>query len=121
MEPVGEDEAPETVATSTTAAPKVAGLGDAVTAVAVDAKGARAVPVSVNAGVPRPITETERLPVAAPLAVGVNCTPMVQEPDTATGFATEQDVPEESIANGALAAMELKLIGALPELMTVND
>jgi hypothetical protein len=62
----------------------------------------------------------ERLPDAAPAAVGVNVTATVQVPAAATGFEVEQVVPEVAMAKGPVAAIALNVRLALPVLVRVT-
>ena len=62
----------------------------------------------------------ERLPVAAPAAVGMNVTATVQVPAAATGVEVEQVVPEVAMAKGAVIAIALKVRLALPVLVRVT-
>lgn len=62
----------------------------------------------------------ERLPDAAPAAVGVNVTATVQVAAAATGFDVEQVVPDVVMAKGAVTAIALKERLPLPVLVRVT-
>jgi hypothetical protein len=62
----------------------------------------------------------ERLPGAAPAAVGVNVTATVQVAAGATGFEVEQVVPEVAMAKGPVTEIAVKVRLALPVLVSVT-
>jgi hypothetical protein len=62
----------------------------------------------------------ERLPDAAPPAVGLNVTATVQVAAAATAFEVEQVVPAVAMAKGPVAAIELRVRLALPVLVSVT-
>ena len=66
------------------------------------------------------LSVNERLPDAAPPAVGVNVTATVQLPGPATGFEVEQVVPELAMAKGPVAPMAVSVRLALPALVKVT-
>lgn len=66
------------------------------------------------------LSVNERLPDAAPAAIGVNVTATVQVPAAATGFEVEQVVPEVAMAKGAVAAIALNVRLPLPVLVRVT-
>jgi hypothetical protein len=62
----------------------------------------------------------ERLPDAAPAAVGVNVTATVQDPDAPTGLEVEHVVPDAAIAKGPVRPIAVKVRLALPVLVNVT-
>ena len=62
----------------------------------------------------------ERLPAAAPAAVGVNVTATVQVPAAATGFDVEQVVPEVAMAKEPVTAIAVNVRLPLPVLVKVT-
>lgn len=62
----------------------------------------------------------DRLPDAAPAAVGVNVIATVHFPAAATGVEVEQVVPELEMANAPVTLISLKVRFALPVLVTVT-
>jgi hypothetical protein len=78
------------------------------------------VPLSATVwGVLGALSLNERLPEAAPAAVGVNVTATVQVPAAAMGFAVEQVVPEVAMAKGAVTAIVVKVRLPFPVLVRV--
>jgi hypothetical protein len=73
-----------------------------------------------DCGLPGALSVKERLPEAAPAAVGVKVTATVQDPDAATGLAVEQVVPVGAMANGPEMLMALMVRLALPMFVTVT-
>jgi hypothetical protein len=83
--------------------------------------GAVPVPLKLTAcGLLLALSVNERLPDAAPAAVGVNVTATVQDPDAATGLEVEHVVPEAAIAKGTVTLMAVKVRLALPVLVRVT-
>jgi hypothetical protein len=66
------------------------------------------------------LSVNERLPEAAPRAVGVKVTATVQVPAAATGLDVEQVVPEVAMAKGPEVAIAVKLRLASPVLVTAT-
>jgi hypothetical protein len=62
----------------------------------------------------------ERLPEAAPSAVGVKVIATVQVPGAATGLEVEQVVPVGEMAKGPVTPMAVKVRLALPVLVRVT-
>jgi hypothetical protein len=84
-------------------------------------RGAIPVPVKVRVcGLPAALSLSERLPDAAPPAVGVNVTATVQLPAPATGVEVEQVVPDVAMAKGPVAPMAVSVRLALPVLVRVT-
>jgi hypothetical protein len=71
-------------------------------------------------GLPLALSVNERLPDAAPPAVGVKVSATVQFPDAATGLEVAQVVPEAAIAKGPVLAIAVKVRLALPVFVTVT-
>ena len=79
------------------------------------------VPLSATGcGLPAALSVNDRLPDAAPVAVGVNVTATVQVPAAATGVEVEQVVPEVAMAKGAAAVIALRVRLRLPVLVRVT-
>ena len=80
-------------------------------------------PVALRArvcGLPPALSVNERLPEAAPPAVGVKVIGTVHDPDAATGLETEQVVPEAVIAKGPVVPIAVKVRFALPVFVTLT-
>ena len=84
--------------------------------------GPLAVPVPLKlsvCGLLLALSVNERLPEAAPTAVGVKVRATVHDPDGPTGFEVEHVVPDVAIANGPVVVIAVNVRLALPVLLTV--
>jgi hypothetical protein len=66
------------------------------------------------------LSVNERLPEAAPAALGVNVRATVQVPEAATGLRMEQVVPEVAMANGPVTVRPVKVKPPVPVLVRVT-
>jgi hypothetical protein len=66
------------------------------------------------------LSVNDRLPDAAPAAVGANVTATVQVDDAATGVEVAHVFPELAIANGPLNLIAVSVRLALPVLVRVT-
>jgi hypothetical protein len=83
--------------------------------------GAVPVPLKLTVcGLPLALSVSVRLPERLPVAVGVNVTLITQLALAATGALVLQVVPLAAIAKSPVAAMLVKLRGAVPLLVTVT-
>jgi hypothetical protein len=79
------------------------------------------VPLKLNVcGLLLALSVNERLPETAPIAVGVNVTATVQEPEAGTRLEVEQVVPEVVIAKGPVVLIAVNVRLALPVFVTVT-
>ena len=79
------------------------------------------VPVRLTVwGLPLALSASVRLPVRVPVAPGVNVTLIMQPPLAATGALVLQVVPLAATAKSPVAAMLVKVRGAVPLLVTVT-
>jgi hypothetical protein len=79
------------------------------------------VPLKLTAcGLPAPLSVIERVPVAAPTAVGAKSTATVQVPLAGTAVEVEQVVPDVARPKGPVTTMALMLRLVLPPLVSVT-